>query len=177
MDEATAKLSSRVSVSDVKRVANLSYLYVEDSKLDALTRDMDNILKSMASMEEIDTKNVQPLLSILEEYQLKTREDVARATTFNSEDGPVARGSSAVEGHGGESKEESAPAVEEEWGYVEIPDPKILDHATQKEMGFFVVPKQKQPWEEEETPDLEAEDVAALRAVQRALADSKKSSL
>lgn len=126
---------------------------------------MDNILKSMASMDEVDTTNVEPLLSILEDFQLKTRPDKARATTRNSDDGPSAK-AIANENAGGE-------ASTEEWGYVETPDPKILDNASHKEMGFFVVPKQKQPWEEEEQPDLDAPDVAALRAIQRELKETK----
>jgi len=148
---------SRVSTSDVRRIANLSYLHIPEDKLASLTKDMDNILNSVAAMEAVDTSDVEPLLSILEEFSLKTRPDVARATTKNSEDGPLTLTSSTTtEKHD----------TNEEWGYVEQPDPKILDNASQKEMGFFVVPKQKQPWEEEDN-DLEGEDVQPLRRVQK----------
>lgn len=150
---------TRVSVSDVKRIANLSYLHIPEDKLASLTKDMDNILNSVAAMEAVDTSNVEPLLSILEDFSLKTRADVARATTSNSEDGPSAQTLA--------SKSDTQDA-NEEWGYVEQPDPKILDNASQKELGFFVVPKQKQPWEEDDN-DLEGEDVQPLRRAQKKL--------
>lgn len=168
MTPTSAEKESRVSPSDVKRISNLSYLHIAPEKEASLTRDMDNILKSMASMGEVDTTNVEPLLSILEDFQLKTRPDVPRATTRNSDDGPKARASSTQE-----AEKADGDASMEEWGYVETPDPKILDNASHKELGFFVVPKQKQPWEEEEQPDLEAPDVAAIRAIQRQLKEAK----
>ena len=168
MSQTSSQKESRVSTSDVKRIANLSYLRVDPEKEESLTRDMDNILKSIASMDEVDTTNVAPLLSILEDFQLKTRPDVPRATTKNSEDGPSTTSQSTTGGNNAEDENSM-----EEWGYVETPDPKILDNASHKELGFFVVPKQKQPWEEEEQPDLDAPDVAALRAAQRQLKESK----
>lgn len=109
-------------------------------------------------MEEIDTTNIKPLLSILEEYSLKTRPDVARSTTHNSEDGPS---NSAL-------NSQQSQNTEEEWGYVDIPEPKILDNASLKEMGFFVVPKQKQPWEEDSVEE-EGDDIKPLRDVQKQL--------
>jgi len=150
---------SRVSVSDVKRIANLSYLHIPEEKLASLTKDMDNILNSVAAMEAVDTTNVEPLLSILEDFSLKTRLDVARATTPNSEDGPSAQALANAA---------DTQDTNMEWGYVEHPDPKILDNASQKELGFFVVPKQKQPWEEDDN-DLEGEDVQPLRKAQKKL--------
>jgi aspartyl/glutamyl-tRNA(Asn/Gln) amidotransferase C subunit len=153
-----ANSASRVSASDVKRIANLSYLHIEDHKVESLTKDMNNILKSVAAMEEIDTTDVLPLLSILEDYKLKTRPDIVRATTENSEDGPLLDSAATTQSQN----------TEEEWGYVEIPEPKILDNASHKEMGFFVVPKQKQPWEEE-TIEEEGDDVKPLREAQKRL--------
>jgi aspartyl/glutamyl-tRNA(Asn/Gln) amidotransferase C subunit len=137
-------------------MAALSYLKVPEEKLDSLTKDMDNILRSVAAMEEVNTDNVEPLLSILEDFSLKTRPDLARPTTENSEDMTTPAESS-----------QQTSDTNVEWGFVEMAEPKILDNAAQREMGFFVVPKQKQPWEEDDTSQLETEDVAPLKEVQR----------
>lgn len=133
---------------------------MSDDKVGALAKDMDSILQSVAAMEEIDTSKVEPLLSILEDFSLKTRPDIPRATTKNSEDGPTSNMLPS-------SLSENADA-NVEWGYVEIPDPKILDNARQKELGYFVVPKQKQPWEEDDVGE-ESEDLQPLRAIQKKL--------
>ena len=107
-------------------------------------------------MEEVNTENVEPLLSILEDFSLKTRPDVARSTTENSEDMTSAA-----------DKSQQKADTNVEWGFVEMAEPKILDNASQRELGFFVVPKQKQAWEEDDASQLETEDVAALKEVQR----------
>ncbi len=58
----------------VKRVAFLSRLKVEDNKTEAVKEEFNKILAWIEELNEIDTENVEPLISV-NDIELRLRED------------------------------------------------------------------------------------------------------
>jgi len=46
---------------DIEKIAHLSRLKLEDSKVDSYIEDLNNILKFVEHMQSVDTENVEPL--------------------------------------------------------------------------------------------------------------------
>ena len=59
----------------IKHVAKLARISVDEAKVDSLTKDLNSIFKFIEQLNELDTSNVEPLTSILNE-SLRTRKDL-----------------------------------------------------------------------------------------------------
>lgn len=84
----------------VKRVAFLSRLKIEDGKVEATEKEFNKILGWIEQLNEVDTDNVEPLVSV-NESSLICREDVVN--------------------DGEKSKEILANAPMQEFGYFVVP--------------------------------------------------------
>jgi len=58
----------------IKHVAKLARISLDEKKTDSLTKDLSSIFKFIEQLNELDTKKIEPLSSILNE-PLRTRED------------------------------------------------------------------------------------------------------
>ena len=63
-----------IDKNQVKKVAKLSRISLDDSKLESLSKDLDSILKFLDQLNELDTKKTEPLASIVEKT-LEPRND------------------------------------------------------------------------------------------------------
>ena len=63
-----------IDKNQVKKVAKLSRISLDDSKLESLSKDLDSILKFVDQLNELDTKKTEPLASIVEKT-LEPRND------------------------------------------------------------------------------------------------------
>lgn len=112
-------------------ICNLAYLSPKESKIPSLYNDINEILWSVEQIQQVDTTSVPPLLSILEDFSLKMREDIPKSTTESFEDFKI--------------QSNSIEDIRDQDFDVE---PAILEVAKEKDSIFYVVPKQKQVWEE-----------------------------
>lgn len=66
-----------VSKDDVRYIAHLSRIHLEDEELKSLTKDLEEILGYVAKLNKLDVKDIQPTSHVL---SLKNvfREDVVR---------------------------------------------------------------------------------------------------
>tara|TARA_B100000029_G_scaffold508652_1_gene596034 strand:- start:563 stop:850 length:288 start_codon:yes stop_codon:yes gene_type:complete len=58
----------------IKHVAKLARISLDEKKTDSLTKDLSSIFKFIEQLNEVNTKNVKPLTSILNE-DLRSRPD------------------------------------------------------------------------------------------------------
>ncbi len=58
----------------IKHVAKLARISLDEKKTDSLTKDLSSIFKFIEQLNELDTKKVEPLASILNE-PLRSRDD------------------------------------------------------------------------------------------------------
>ena len=58
----------------IKNVSKLARISVDEKKIDSLTKDLNSIFKFIEKLNELNTDNVEPLSSILNE-PLRTRKD------------------------------------------------------------------------------------------------------
>ena len=58
----------------IKHVAKLARISLDEKKTDSLTRDLSSIFKFIEKLNELNTKNIEPLTSILNE-PLRSRSD------------------------------------------------------------------------------------------------------
>ena len=58
----------------IKHVAKLARIYVNEAKVDSLTKDLNSIFKFIEQLNELDTNKVEPLTSILNQ-SLRSRKD------------------------------------------------------------------------------------------------------
>ncbi len=68
-----------LSSTDVKKIAHLARLTIADNQIEHLTKDLDNILDLVAELNNIDTKQIEPLSHPLDEKQ-PLREDEVTET-------------------------------------------------------------------------------------------------
>ena len=59
----------------IKHVGKLARISLDDEKTDSLAKDLSSIFKFIEQLNELNTENVKPLSSILNEA-LRSREDV-----------------------------------------------------------------------------------------------------
>ena len=64
-----------IDKNQVKKVAKLSRISLEDSKLESLSKDLDSILKFVEQLNKLETKNTEPLTSIVDKT-LESRKDI-----------------------------------------------------------------------------------------------------
>ncbi len=63
-----------IDKSKVKKVAKLSRISLEDSKVESLSKDLASILNFVEQLNKLDTKKTEPLTSILDK-RLEARND------------------------------------------------------------------------------------------------------
>ena len=63
-----------IDKNQVKKVAKLSRISLDDRKLESLSKDLDSILKFVEQLNELDTKKIEPLNSIVDKT-LELRSD------------------------------------------------------------------------------------------------------
>ena len=63
-----------INKNQVKKVAKLSRISLDDSKLDSLSKDLDSILNFVEELNKVDTKGVEPLSSTVDK-KLEPRSD------------------------------------------------------------------------------------------------------
>ncbi|MBI2420218.1 MAG: Asp-tRNA(Asn)/Glu-tRNA(Gln) amidotransferase subunit GatC [Ignavibacteriales bacterium] len=68
-----------VSREETKKIAKLAQLSFSEEELDKITRDLNEILEYMSSLNQIDTQNIQPLAHPIENIP-RMREDVVHAS-------------------------------------------------------------------------------------------------
>ena len=64
-----------IDKNQVKKVAKLSRISLEDNKIDSLSKDLDSILTFVEKLNELDTKEIKTLKSIADKT-LETRNDI-----------------------------------------------------------------------------------------------------
>tara|TARA_Y100001970_G_scaffold272562_1_gene369467 strand:- start:785 stop:1072 length:288 start_codon:yes stop_codon:yes gene_type:complete len=55
-----------IDKNQVKKVAKLSRISVDESKLDSLSNDLSSILNFVEQLNKLDTKKIEPLSSIVD---------------------------------------------------------------------------------------------------------------
>ena len=63
-----------IDKNQVKKVAKLSRISLDDSKLESLSKDLDSILNFVEQLNKLDTKKTEPLTSIVDK-PLEPRND------------------------------------------------------------------------------------------------------
>ena len=63
-----------IDKNQVKKVAKLSRISLDDSKLESLSKDLDSILHFVEQLNKLETKKTEPLTSIVDKT-LEPRDD------------------------------------------------------------------------------------------------------
>ena len=63
-----------IDLKTVKHISKLSRISIDEEKAKKLSKDLNSIFKFIEKLNELDTKNVEPLTSIVEK-NLKLRKD------------------------------------------------------------------------------------------------------
>lgn len=66
-----------ISKDEIKKVANLAKLYVDDSNLDKLSADMEQVIAFADALAGVDTQGIDPTNNVMP-VQNVFREDVVR---------------------------------------------------------------------------------------------------
>ncbi len=76
----------KITVQEVRYVADLANLKLTDQEIDRLSKDLDDILAHMDTLNELDTSNVQPMAQVLYEAEdtATLREDRERPPLDNA---------------------------------------------------------------------------------------------
>ena len=77
-------MSEKLTEEQVRRVAKLARLNIDDDEVAALTRQLGAILGYVAQLDELDTTNVEPLAHCLP-IQNALRDDEIRESLSNDE--------------------------------------------------------------------------------------------
>ena len=64
-----------IDKNQVKKVAKLSRISLEDNKIDSLSKDLDSILTFVEKLNELDTKEIKIIKSIADKT-LEARNDI-----------------------------------------------------------------------------------------------------
>ena len=64
-----------IDKNQVKKVAKLSRISLDDNKIDSLSKDLDSILTFVEKLNELDTKQIKTLKSIADKT-LEARKDI-----------------------------------------------------------------------------------------------------
>lgn len=76
----------KITEKEVRYVADLANLELSDQEIGRLSKDLDEILSHMDSLNELDTSNVEPMAQVLydAEETATLREDQERPTLGNA---------------------------------------------------------------------------------------------
>ena len=84
-----------IDLKTVKHISKLSRISIDEEKAKKLSKDLNSIFKFIEKLNELDTKNVEPLSSIVQKNlklrkdQIKSkniREDILKNSPENNED-------------------------------------------------------------------------------------------
>ena len=84
-----------IDLKTVKHISKLSRISIDEEKAKKLSKDLNSIFKFIEKLNELDTKNVEPLTSIVQKNlklrkdQIKSkniREDILKNSPENNED-------------------------------------------------------------------------------------------
>ena len=67
-----------IDLKTIKHIAKLSRISLEDEKAQKLAGDLNSIFEFIEKLDELKTKNIEPLTSIAE-TSLKLREDIVES--------------------------------------------------------------------------------------------------
>ena len=65
----------RISEQEVRYVAELAHLHLEDAEVAKFRADLDGILEHIAKLNEVDVSQVEPMAQVLFEQQAELRPD------------------------------------------------------------------------------------------------------
>jgi aspartyl-tRNA(Asn)/glutamyl-tRNA(Gln) amidotransferase subunit C len=76
-----------LSEKEVRYVADLANLRLSDEEVHRMSQDLGHILTHIEQLNELDTKNVEPMAQVLfdADERATLREDVVRATLPNAD--------------------------------------------------------------------------------------------
>ncbi len=74
----------KITEEIVGHIAHLARLQFEGEKKEAITEDLERIITFMETLQEVDTKGVEPLVYMTNEIN-HLREDVAKETVTHEE--------------------------------------------------------------------------------------------
>jgi aspartyl-tRNA(Asn)/glutamyl-tRNA(Gln) amidotransferase subunit C len=74
----------RIDHAEVRRIARLAHLELDDAEVEALTRDLESILDHVALLDELDVSSVEPTAFALE-VPAEPREDAPGVCVPSSE--------------------------------------------------------------------------------------------
>ena len=74
----------RIDHAEVRRIARLAHLELDDADVEVLTRDLESILDHVALLDELDVSSVEPTAFALE-TPAEPREDALEPCVPNSE--------------------------------------------------------------------------------------------
>ena len=77
-------MSERISLDEVRRIANLARLGIRDEEASAMRSQLDSILDYMATLEKLDVSEVEPTYHAIE-MVAALREDVPGRTLAREE--------------------------------------------------------------------------------------------
>ena len=69
----------------ILRLEKLSRLQLSDTERENITKDLNNILGMIATLEDLDTEGVKPLRHVIEENSKPWREDVVQQPITKAE--------------------------------------------------------------------------------------------
>ncbi|WP_232697571.1 Asp-tRNA(Asn)/Glu-tRNA(Gln) amidotransferase subunit GatC [Brevibacillus daliensis] len=75
---------NKISKQEVEHVAKLARLHLTEEEAERYTRDLNDILKFAAQLDEVDTSNVKPTSHAFDVRNVM-REDVNRPSVSNEE--------------------------------------------------------------------------------------------
>ena len=74
----------KVTVDDVKKMAALSMLNIDESKLEEFRKNLEAILEHVMKLNELDTEGIEPTTYILDQKNI-FREDIPEENKFDKE--------------------------------------------------------------------------------------------
>ena len=73
-----------INLKTVKHISKLSRISIDDNKAKKLTNDLNSIFSFIEKLNELDTKNTEPLTSIAE-TRLKLRKDEIKSQNIRDD--------------------------------------------------------------------------------------------
>jgi|TARA_B100000214_G_scaffold69198_1_gene46166 aspartyl-tRNA(Asn)/glutamyl-tRNA(Gln) amidotransferase subunit C len=73
-----------IDLKTVKHISKLSRISIDDEKAKKLSKDLNSIFKFIEKLNELDTKNVEPLTSIVQK-NLKLRKDQIKSKNIRED--------------------------------------------------------------------------------------------
>ena len=73
-----------IDLKTVKHISKLSRISIDEEKAKKLSKDLNSIFKFIEKLNELDTKNVEPLTSIVQK-NLKLRKDQIKSKNIRED--------------------------------------------------------------------------------------------